>query len=161
MKRTIAFSMLYFSLLLLICSCSKNEDTQAANKLLSNSFSTVETPESGDMADLLRPLIQEHYGGSGDIGIDKITFQNAKDAKTATIYFTTDKNIKGTIMHLKTGKQPIKAGGFLLAEDKEYIIDCIGASEGMENYYPATGTVECTCDDCQMKITEVIPPPKN
>lgn len=38
---------------------------------------------------------------------------------------------------------------------KQYIVDCYGECECLEQFNPATGLVSCSCSECEMKITEV------
>lgn len=149
--------LIYLSIIsTLLFACNKNDN----NKLLpinpETGFETLRAPASGDVTNLIRPLIFNQFK-TGDFTIEKVNFVKDRDALITTIYFKTENNIEGTMIHLKTGKQQIKAGNDLLALNKEYIIDCTGTCGCRERYYPESGAVECTCDQCVMKIIEINP----
>lgn len=37
----------------------------------------------------------------------------------------------------------------------KFIVDCKGSCDCRERFYPGTGGIECTCNDCQMEVTEI------
>ncbi len=41
----------------------------------------------------------------------------------------------------------------------EFTIDCTGSCDCRERFYPATGSIECTCSPCKMVVTPQTPPP--
>lgn len=153
--KTIKFFMALGIVCMALFACNKNSNR---NMPLDSekTFETLKKPQGGDIEDLIRPLLVSQYNTSTFL-INKVGFQKDRDAQITTLYFTTGNEIPGTLIHLKTGKQPIRAGKYLLAANKEYIIDCTGSCNCKERYYPENGAVECTCDQCVMKIIEITP----
>lgn len=138
----------------LLFACNKNNNDKVLPSDTKNGFETLKAPANGDMADLIRPLIIKQFK-TGDFTINKVDIEKDRDAQIVTIYFLTATNIEGTLIHIKTGNQQIKAGNQLLPMNSEFIIDCTGTCNCKERYYPESGAVEYTCNQCVMKITEI------
>lgn len=40
---------------------------------------------------------------------------------------------------------------------KDFVVDCVGSCDCRERFFPETGAIECTCEDCKMYVTQLQP----
>lgn len=59
------------------------------------------------------------------------------------------------ILYITTGNKVIMAGDTQLEFNSDYIIECIGPCDCSVRFNILTGVIDCTCNPCQMKVTQI------
>ncbi len=144
---------------ILLGACQKNESTAVPiSEGANNGKVVLKVGENTSLSKLIAPNVQAQFGTS-EFTIEELKYEVGNDAKFTAIQYKTSTGITSYALHVKVGKQPIKAGGQTLSAEKEFIVDCTGTCDCRERWYPSTGAVECTCSPCTMKVTEVVREP--
>lgn len=161
--KTISISVVVFLLgVLLNVSCSKNASISTTENSLTTEkrIDDPKTPailkldKNAGFEAMILPNATEQFGAKS-VAVVSLGFETASDAKLTTIEYETEKGVKSYMTYVLVGKQPIRAGGIVLQTGKAYTVDCYGSCDCRERWYPGTGAIECTCNDCMMKIVQI------
>lgn len=162
-KISTKIALLFLSSVIIFLSCKKNDLVAAdasktvtleTNKTAPNKATILNVAKSADYTKILLPNAQEQFGAT-KISVVSLGYEVSQDAKFMTIEYETEKGVHSYAMHVQVGKQPIWAGGVQLQARTEYTVDCYGSCDCRERWYPATGAIECTCNSCVMRVTQV------
>jgi hypothetical protein len=146
---------LLFSAILFV-ACQKNEATTDPKLEIGiNGKAILKASQTSSLSDLIAPNVKAQFGTS-EFKIQELQYEVGNDAKFTAIQYKTSTGITSYALHVKVGKQSIKAGEQTLSAEKEFIVDCTGTCDCRERWYPSTGAVESTCSPCTMKVTEVV-----
>lgn len=156
-NKTIIGCLLFSAIL--FGACQKNEGTaDPMPEIGINGKAILKASETSSLSDLIAPNVKAQFGTS-EFTIQELQYEVGNDAKFTSIQYKTSTGITSYALHVKVGKQSIKAGEQTLSAEKEFIVDCTGTCDCRERWYPSTGAVECTCSPCTMKVTEVVREP--
>lgn len=140
-------------------ACQKNESTTDPMPEVGINGKTVfRVGETSSLSEIITPNVKAQFGTS-EFTIEELKYEVGNDAKFTAIQYKTSTGITSYALHVKVGKEPIRAGEQTLSAEKEFIVDCTGTCDCRERWYPSTGAVECTCSPCTMKVTEVVREP--
>jgi hypothetical protein len=90
-----------------------------------------------------------------NVQISKVTI-NETDKASYTVFEYSDKfGNKSTFMIFEAKVTGLSADGTPLPLNKKVEIDCTGSCSCTEQYIPSTGTIQCSCQPCTMKVTTI------
>ena len=91
------------------------------------------------------------------IKIESFSVEKYNDSQIYTITYSSDNNIS-TYIILKNYSFPDDKKTTNKLLKKDFVVDCTGNCDCREQFYPATGAIQCSCNDCVMTVKEITPP---
>lgn len=93
----------------------------------------------------------------GNLSIKQITFINDVKADFQILTYVDKAGNESTTSFIRVKQIGVKANGVSLMIGKDFEVDCTGSCDCRERFFPATGVVECTCNECKMTVKEIKP----
>jgi len=111
----------------------------------------------------LGKFANESYSGTfkkspDEVTITKMSYEKYDKANILTVYYTDSMGNESTYMVVTAYQYGNNDNSNLKSTNqttKKFIVDCTGSCDCRERFIPATGAIECTCDDCTMVVTEI------
>ncbi len=135
-----------------IISCKKSNENTEINTL-ENTLN--EKGNNSKLKQILQSSINSQFGTS-TFSIQSINYQEQNGNRISMIEYRTENGIISYAMYVEVGEIPIATDAQILEANKIYVVDCIGSCDCKEVWHASTNSIDCSCDSCTMKVTEVI-----